>query len=467
MTRQLEKVPVQAWLLLGGILFYLASFYVVRFLGFMYAVPLILVLPLLVWYMAQSVIKPILILIPLLVATYLGNVVAVIPEGTVPLTLFQLLLFVTIIVFLLHYLITGPERFRVIGVELELLLILTLISFSIIYTPNREGALLNLTRILFLITLVYLIINILKDHKHFHMIFVFMTIIAVVLGLFSIRATLLDPIMAVMNLRAGGTRIFGRGAITVADPNIFATLFFLPIAFTTSVFLSKLDYMKKIPALLTLLVILAGLASTYSRSAWIAAAFLMLMLVIYYRKYKLMAAVIFLTLVIIISVPELRTMSTGILNRIFDIFSGSTDDSSRIRLLLGSAGMRMLFDSWMIGVGYRGFPDKFTDYFTTQESIGVVEAHNVIYEILAELGIIGFGLLLFFVYRIFTKALQNVRLSKTEPDKIIATTLISTLVAFVIFFQFYGGFLVSTTLWALIGLIFAHGHYLDQLEYHT
>ncbi|MFO8029120.1 MAG: O-antigen ligase family protein [Cyclonatronaceae bacterium] len=467
MTRQLEKVPVQAWLLLGGILFYLASFYVVRFLGFMYAVPLILVLPLLVWYMAQSVIKPILILIPLLVATYLGNVVAVIPEGTVPLTLFQLLLFFTIIVFLLHYLITGPERFRVIGVELELLLILTLISFSIIYTPNREGALLNLTRILFLITLVYLIINILKDHKHFHMIFVFMTIIAVVLGLFSIRATLLDPIMAVMNLRAGGTRIFGRGAITVADPNIFATLFFLPIAFTTSVFLSKLDYMKKIPALLTLLVILAGLASTYSRSAWIAAAFLMLMLVIYYRKYKLMAAVIFLTLVIIISVPELRTMSTGILNRIFDIFSGSTDDSSRIRLLLGSAGMRMLFDSWMIGVGYRGFPDKFTDYFTTQESIGVVEAHNVIYEILAELGIIGFGLLLFFVYRIFTKALQNVRLSKTEPDKIIATTLISTLVAFVIFFQFYGGFLVSTTLWALIGLIFAHGHYLDQLEYHT
>ncbi len=464
MTRQLEKVPVQTWLLLGGILLYLTSFFVVRFLGFIYAVPLILILPLIVWYMAQSVIKPILILIPMIVATYLGNVIAFIPEGTVPLTLFQILLLATIIVFLLHYLSMSQDRFRIIGIELELLLILTLISFSIIYSPNREGALLNLTRILFLITLVYLIINILKEHKYFNVIFLLLTITAVILGLLSIRATLLDPLTAVLNLRAGGTRIFGRGAITVEDPNVFATLFFLPIAFTTSIFLSKLNLLKRVSALSALLVLTAGLASTYSRSAWIATAFLLLMLIIYYRQYKLMAFAVASVLIIIISVPELRSMSLGIFNRVLDIFSGSTDDSSRIRVLLGLAGMNMFFDSWMMGVGYRGFPMKFTDYFTTQESIGVVEPHNVIYEILAELGIIGFGLFLFLIAAIFRRASQNVRLAASETDKIIATTLICSLTAYIIFYQFYGGALVSTSIWTIVGLIFAHSAFVPKLK---
>jgi len=453
-------------LIILAVLAYLAAFGLVMILGFIYLVPLLLVLPVAGYYMFQSLIKPILILVPMMGATILGNVVTIIPDGTVPFTLFQIFLLLGVVVFLFHYLIFNRGRFRILGIELELLLILTLISFSIIYSPNRESAVLNLTRILFLIVMVYLIVNMLKERAHFGYIFGLLIVISVILGLFSLRATLLDPVMAVLNIQAGGTVIFGRGAITVHDPNIFATLFFLPIACTTSVFLSRLHLYWKIPALFVTLVLLAGLASTYSRSAWISTAFLLLMLVIYYRQYKLMIFTFITVLVIILSIPELRSMSVGIFNRLLDIFSGVADDSSRIRVLLGIAAVRMFFDSYMLGVGFRGYPEKFTNYFNTQETIGVVESHNVIYEILAELGIPGFILFVMLAVIIFRYASQNIRLSITSFDKIIATSLITSLTAYLIFFQFYGGALVSTNIWALIGLILAHKYYLQDHPHH-
>ncbi|MEX0680676.1 MAG: O-antigen ligase family protein [Balneolales bacterium] len=451
----------QPLLLVAAVLIYLIAFAMVWFLGFIYALPFLWVLPLIGYYLLQSVIKPILLLIPMLGATYLGDVVRVIPDGTIPLTLFQIFLFLGIAVFFLHYLLKNEEKFRILGIELELLLIFTLMSFSIFYSPNRESALLNLSRMFFLIIMVYLIINILRERKHFFTVFTVLTAIATLLGVLSVQAALLDPVTAIMNIRAGGTRIFGRGAITVHDPNVFATLFFLPIAFTTSIFFSRMSYHWRAPAFVVTLILLAGLASTYSRSAWIATAFLLLMLVVYYRQYKMVSLVLITVLVVFISIPELRNMSVGFFNRILDIFSGATDDSSRIRLLLGIAAIHMFFDSWMMGVGFRGFPETFTNYFNTRESIGVVEPHNVIYELLAELGIIGFGLFLFLAIIIFKKASHNVHYSQTELDKVIATTLISSLIAFFIFFQFYGGALVNTNLWGLIGLIFAQGYYVS------
>ncbi len=395
-------------------------------------------------------------------ATYLGGVIQIIPEGTVPLTLFQVLLLLLILVCFLHYLIFNKERFQILGIELELLLILTLISFSIIYSPNRESALLNLSRIIFLIIMVYVIVNLLKERKHFYAIFFLMTFMAVILGSLSVHAALLDPFTAVMNLRYGGTRIIGRGAITIEDPNVFATLFFLPIAFTTSIFLSQTSILKRSAALGVTLVLLAGLASTYSRSAWIASAVLLMMLVIYYKQYKMMGLTACAIIIIILAVPELRDLTVGMFNRLLDIFAGSADDSSKIRMMLGIAAMHMFFDSYMLGVGFRGFPEMFTNYFSTQKSIGVVEPHNVIYEILAELGVIGFGLFLLLMIAIYRVAASNIRRSTDIHNRVIATALISTLTAFLIFYQFYGGGLMNTNLWATIGLIFAQRFYLNR-----
>ena len=461
LTKQLERVPAEAWLITAGIVLYLASFFVVRFLGFIYAVPLLLILPLIGWYLFQSVIKPVLILIPMLGTIYLGDIVKIIPDGVVPLTLFQILLLLSLVIYLFHHLVHERQRFRTMGFELELLLILTLISLSIIYSPNRESALINFSRILFLILSAYLIINVIRKQSHFYATFFLLTLITVVLGFLSFRNALLNPVIEVLNIRAGGARIFGRGAITIEDPNVFASLFFLPIAFITSAFFSKIRLQWRFYALITGLLLVAGLASTYSRSAWIATAFMLLMMVIYYRQYKLMFLLAATVVVTILSIPELRSMTFNIINRLMDIFAGTDDDSSRIRVLLGIAAVRMFFDSWFMGVGFRGFPERFTDYFSTQESIGVVEPHNITYEILAELGIVGFGLIVFLAYRIFRMASANIRKSVTEPDKIIATSLIASLAAYIVFFQFYGGALVSTNLWAIIGLVIAHSYYLD------
>ncbi len=450
------------WLLGGGVAAYLLAFLAVSFLGFPYAVPILLILPFIGYLAFQSILKPVILIIPMFGATYLGEVIHLIPEGAVPITAFQIFLILTAIAYFLHLLINNKVTIKTLGFELELLLILTLISLSLIYSPARESATLFFIRFIVLIVMVYLIVNILKERKEFYYIFGLLALVAMILGTMSVRSALLDPVTAYMNFLAGGARIIGRGAITVEDPNVFASIFFIPIAFTSSIFLSGLNVWKRSLAFLATVILLAGLASTYSRSAWISTAVLLLVLVIYYKQYKIMTLSILGLIIIIMSVPELRSISLNLYDRVLDIFSGASDDSSNIRLLLGFAGMRMFFDSYMLGVGIRGFPDYFTNYYSTQESIGVVEPHNVIYELLAELGLPGFLLFLLIAVIIFRKASANIRNSKSELDKVVATTLIGTLTAFMVFYQFYGGALYSTLLWSVIGLIIAHSYQLDR-----
>lgn len=454
------KHPDQAWLIVGALMIYLTAFFVTSMLGFIYAAPLLFLIPIFGYYLIQSIIHPILLIVPMLGATYLGDIVSIFPVGAVPFTLFQILLISSIAVYIIHFLLSQKDSIRILGIELELLLGFTLISLSIIYSPNQINALFNLSRMVLLVIMVYLIVNTFRYRIHFITAFSLLVFISLILGILSIYSSLLDPLTAVKNLRAGGMQIIGRGAITIRDPNVFASFFFLPIAISTSVSFSKLSYYWRIPALGITLILLLSLASTYSRSSWLSATFLLLLLIIYYRQYKMMGMILAGILLLILAVPELRNISIGLINRVFDIFSGMSDDSSRIRVLLGIAGIRIFFDSYFMGVGFRGFPDKFTNYFTSQESIGVVEPHNIIYEILAELGLIGLGLFLVMTIIIFRQASQNVKNSITESDKIIATSLISTLVAFIIFFQLYGGALVNSNLWSLIGLVIAQGYYL-------
>jgi putative inorganic carbon (hco3(-)) transporter len=455
------------WLIGGGVAAYLLAFFALSFLGFIYALPFLLVIPLIGYLAFQSILKPVILLIPMFGASYLGEVIHLIPEGAVPVTAFQLFLILTAAAFFFHMLVMNKQTLKPLGFELELLLILTLISFSLIYSPARDSATLFFIRFIVLIVMAYLIANILRERREFYFIFGLLAALAMLLGALSVRSALLDPVTTYFNYLYGGARIIGRGAITVEDPNVFATIFFLPIAFSTSIFLSGLKHWQRALAFSATVVLLAGLASTYSRSSWIATAVLLLLLVIYYKQYKIMLFSFLGIIVVIISVPELREISVNLYSRILDIFSGTQDDSSGIRLMLGFAGIKMFFDSYMLGVGIRGFPEYFTNYYSIQESIGVVEPHNVIYELLAELGLPGFLLFLLLVIIIFRKASANIRNSDNELDKIVATTLIASLTAFMIFYQFYGGALYSTLLWAIIGLIVAQSYILEQKRENT
>jgi len=232
-------------------------------------------------------------------------------------------------------------------------------------------------------------------------------------------------------------------------------MFFIPMAFAACVILANVKTQYKMMAFVGFAIMGGGLIVTYSRSAWVAVILMIVIIAWYYRNVKLFVYLGLLLGVILIAFPQLSLTLLNAAQRFLDITAGSSDDSSRIRILLGIAAIWMFIDSYLMGVGYSGFADKFTDYFSIQDSIGVSEPHNLIYTIVAELGIVGiilFGLLFFKILRV---AWLNVQNSETEMEKIIAVTCLSTIIAFLVFYQFYGGGFNDNNLWLMCALTFS------------
>jgi O-antigen ligase len=124
--------------------------------------------------------------------------------------------------------------------------------------------------------------------------------------------------------------------------------------------------------------------------------------------------------------------------------------------MLGTAAIQMFFDTYSFGVGFDAFGEQFTKYYTLQQTIGVHEPHNITYTILAELGITGlfiFSALVFFIIR---DAYENVKASKQNMDEILSISLFTSLIAYLVFYQFYGGALFDSALMLNIGLILSH-----------
>ncbi|MEX1122450.1 MAG: O-antigen ligase family protein, partial [Balneolales bacterium] len=307
--------------------------------------------------------EPYYILLFVAVGSYLGNLVHLIEDGAVPVTIFQILLVMGFLFFVVHRLMASDLEIKLLGIELELMLFLALIFLSIVYTPNPESGMLNAIRFLILIATAYLVVNIVRSQNQITGILALLVAVSVVLAAIALRETILNPTAAAMEFMSAGN-LENRAKGTQVDPNIFASHFFLPIAFVSSLFLSLKSYMYRVPAFIILGILSLGLLSTFSRSAWVAAAVMLVLTAYFQRQLKLFVWLFGVALVAILFIPELQYTALNVLERIMDIFAGSSDNSSRIRILLGIAAMGMLFDSYLLGVGFRGFPEVFPNYFS-------------------------------------------------------------------------------------------------------
>lgn len=402
----------------------------------------------------HSLKNPYYVLLLVAVGSYLGNLIYLMEDGAVPVTIFQVFLVLCFLVIVTNRVITSDFDIKILGIELELLLFSALIYLSLIYSPNAENGLFNAIRFSILIAAVYLVVNIVNKLNQVTGILAALVGVALVLGLISVIETILNPSAAALDLVTEG-KIQDRASGTQLDPNIFATHFFLPIAFTASLFLSFKSIPYKGTALIFVAIFTLAILSTFSRSAWVSAAVMLVVVAYFHKQMKLFVWLLGGAVLAVIIIPELQYVALNILDRIINIFAGTSDDSSRIRVLLGLAAIYMLFDSYLLGVGFRGFSEAFTDYFTTQTSIGVVEPHNITYTVLAELGIIGFLLFVFIYWKIGLYAYQNIKYSISDFERSVSITLFATFIAFVVFYQFYGGGLFDNNFWILVGLIFA------------
>ena len=174
----------------------------------------------------------------------------------------------------------------------------------------------------------------------------------------------------------------GRVYSTMENPNNYAEFIVLTFPVSLVFCMGIVDRRWRTICLASLVVPVAALLMTYSRSGWVSFA---------------LAAVVFLALwdkrllplVVIAGVAALPILPDSIFNRILTI--GSTADSSNMyRVYIWDAVLRMLGDHGLtgIGLGVENFTHVYADYCLPQATL-TPHSHMLYLEIWLEMGLLG------------------------------------------------------------------------------
>ncbi len=408
--------------------------------------------------------KPYITIILLIIASYMGYIGSILFGDGLKISLFHVFLIIAFIVFIYRMMFLKKTKIYYAGIEGELILFLAIIFLSIIYSSDRAGGLFEAFRFLILALMLYLVINSQNNFKHIKKLFITVVIVSFILGVSSILQGF-RPENILINLLSQGRKLHSRASINVADPNIFASHFFIPIAFLTALVTKKdIEIKNKLLPLIVLPIMFAGVAATFSRSAWVAIFFIVILNVLMNKQYKIILISIFLFIIVLLILPQARLILQSVIQRFINIFSGMQDDSSRIRILLFLSSIYMAFDSYLLGVGMDGFAEHFTIYFSKFESIHVIEPHNIFYTVFAELGLFGLILYLWLMYKIGYTAYYNYKKNMIGIDGVINLSLFIIFLSYLIFYQFYDGNLFDNNFWIIVGMIFVVKKIQDKVE---
>lgn len=405
--------------------------------------------------------KNVIILYLLIAGMYLGSILAVLNSENFPVTLFQIILVLSIAVFVWYKIANKNFELITNDYAFVLLIFLAIMFFSIIYSADRTSGFLNAFRFVVLLVFVGFLTNLIVERKQIVKAIVFASLLCLILSVISMGESLFNPEVAIQNLLSQGTKLTRAAAGGIySDPNRFAASLFIPVAFGFSVMNSRIETKYRVIGGLLFLLIFAGIISSYSRSGFLAVVLICSLNVIFFKRVRPFFLIFLSFIIVILLIPNLRLTMFSYLDRIIDLLTGNIDHSSSIRILLGIAAVKMFLNSYGLGIGYDAFNVHFPKYFSVQESIGVVEPHNITYRILAELGIHGLLIFLVILFFLFRDAYNNIRLAEDVTDRILAVTLFSSFCGYVTFYQFYGGALTDNMVMLNIALILVHKRFL-------
>lgn len=397
----------------------------------------------------------VIIVAPLAAGALLSGAFYLSENSSIPLTIFQLFLIVSVLLFISRRAIEQDISYETNGIEKWVLLFLGLIFFSIIYTPEREQALFYSIRFCVLSLMTFMIYNLINSEKELLRICWIIVGVSVIIAILNLIETYNNPEIIALNYVNQGKTII-RGSGLESDPNIFASNHFVPIMLLVSFFGKAKRFYTRLFLFSITGLLLASVLLTYSRSAWIAVAVGVLIVISYNKKYSFIVWGIITFAIIFMVSNTVQELSLSLLNRLENIFAGSKDDSSNIRMLLAMGSIYMLFDSYLLGVGFQGFSSAFQNYYTPQETIGIYEPHNEFYTVYAELGIIGFIIFCTIIYSIFKQCRAILKKGFLHPwMEAAALGFYASFISYMIFYQFYGGMIYNSFFMVFIALIFA------------
>ncbi len=400
--------------------------------------------------------RPALGIALLVFSSSLDTVGKLMPEATYSLSLFHVFVLFSIVALILKKLIDQNLSFAGTNFDVPLIFFLLLSGMSLLWSPNQINGFIDFLRLAALVGVMYLVINSVKAKNEITTILLFLFLSAFALSLLGTYDLITNP-MAIKTTYFAQMNRLSRSASTFENPNYFAAFLLLPMLMATSFLLNYKQPLKIKLLLLGLLGICgAAFVGTFSRGAWVA-LFPGLFLIFFFSKRKkemlaLSGLVISGAIILLIGTPLLGNF----LLRFTSILDSAADQSGMTRVYLIMGALKMLLNSYLIGVGFRGFPIEYSKYMPARQALfDVKESHTLPFEVIAELGVIGFMLIAIIFYRYFKFGLHSINNITDNFLKTWQIGLLSTLLALLTFNLFSPGGLLNNYLWIVIGLTFA------------
>jgi O-antigen ligase len=334
-------------------------------------------------------------------------------------------------------------------------------SFSLLYSPNYlEGLrIIASTAALFLFFII--IVNFVNKVSQLKNIINLLALINIGMAFLIIFQLLFENVLYFGSATVqteSGDKIW-RAAGTFEDPNHTAVFMMIGVLFSAAVlFFSNESKKMKLFHSISIFIAIIGIIATFSRTGWVALAVGAFSLLFFFRSLKIMLYVMLSLTLFFIGFILFTPYGDFLVERGFSIFDFMGDISIRTRIFMIFSSFWMWMDNPLFGVGLKSY-SLYYDFYHHPEIPQIMlymkESHTLWLTLLAEVGLIGFFIVLFWFKRVFSDLFQ---LLKKFTDKYINSVIIGAIANFIALntvFLFYGFlFPHSNILWLVFGFIY-------------
>ncbi len=383
-------------------------------------------------------------------------------------TYFHIALLITFVSTFFNLLIKRRTYIRSTNLWMPLIMFFLVLAMSLIYTPNFPDGAMTFVRVVVMGLIALTVIESVDSIGKLKFVLWGMVLIPVGVSLLTIyqlftQGSFYAPKVVKMATSLGLAVYRSTG--TFDNPNKLACFLMVGIIVPFGlVFERKLNRPTKYVLVISILLSSVGILSTFSRAGWVSTLFGLAIIVAINKKWSFYVAfigvVIFLMILLSIKMPQLWEV---VFDRFGSIFDPSGDSSSSSRISLIRTGIWMWQDHPIFGIGIRGFPIMYYDYVDPAMPhilIEVCEPHTLMFEILAEEGLVGLVIATWLFMTIFVHGVKTALTMNTYYLRLAQSTCTALYAAFHINFALATD-LTNNTFWMAIGLMYAIP-YLDR-----
>lgn len=415
------------------------------------------------------------IIVPAIVASTSLDIAGQLVETTalgLPLTGFHISLCLMFVALTVNIFLRRRFDFPRFELAWPLLLFLSMMAVSLIYSPNQPEATIGFVRIGVLIVFLYGVQVLIDGKPAITLVVVSMALAVICSSILAVAQIFSEkfylPASFMIAVGANAPRSTG----TFHNPNTFGTFLMVGIVLLTGLLMNfRMPRWQQLGILIAIALGITGLVTTFSRTNWLATLIGVLVVLYMARKLSYVVAIGAVGLGIIVAIKEFVPFAEHIFERflsiftIFDQFTSVGRASSSARVYFVIAGFEMFLDSPFLGQGWRAFPVIFDAYRSPDfpHWVPTKESHTLLANVIAELGIVGLVASVWIVFRTMRRGVGAIRNALDPYCRAMLMSLVAVFVAFQVSLSFTADF-ENNFLWFFTGMLFAVAQLSDKLE---